>query len=136
MAGESVARLGRILKVQRQLHRAEEWRLAEIEQQIVSLETEQRDLVDALNAESGLEGLFLDATARRIRSLADAARLAEVDRAAQAVRVLETGARLKAAERLMQRAEANARREEEAKDLREIMERLAAHAPGRKAMQP
>lgn len=131
MADDRVVRLGRILKVQQQLHRAEEWRLAEIEQQIASLETDQRELIEALNADNGLEGLFLDATARRIRSLADTARLAEGDRAAQAAKVLETGARLKAAERLMQRAEAQARRDAEASDLREIMERLATQAPGK-----
>ncbi|MDX2202966.1 MAG: hypothetical protein NW223_09455 [Hyphomicrobiaceae bacterium] len=129
MAEDRVDRIRRILKVQQQLHRAEEWRLSEIEQRIASLEADQRDLIAALNAENGLEGLFLDATVRRVKSLAESARVAEGERAEQAGRVLETGSRLKAAERLLQRAEAHARREEEAADLREIMDRLASQAP-------
>lgn len=131
MAEDRVARIGRILKVQQQLHRAEEWRLAEIEQQLQSLETGQQELIDGLNSETGLQGLYMDATVRRIKSLGDAARTAETDRAIQSGRVLETGSRLKAAERLMQRAEADARREEEESQLKEAVERLAAQAPGK-----
>lgn len=131
MADDRVARIGRILKVQQQLHRAEEWRLSEIEQQIAGFETDQRELIDGLNSETGLQGLFLDTTVRRIKSLGDAARAADVERAVQARRVLETGARLKAAERLMQRVEAEARRTAEEQDLREVVERLTSQAPGK-----
>ncbi|RTL67934.1 MAG: hypothetical protein EKK41_16325 [Hyphomicrobiales bacterium] len=131
MAEDRVSRIGRILKVQQQLHRAEEWRLAEIERQLEGFEAEQREIVDALNSESGLQSLFLDASVRRVRSLGDAVRGTEVEREAQSARVLETGSRLKAAERLMQRAESEARREEEDSQLQEAVERIAAQAPGK-----
>jgi hypothetical protein len=131
MAEDRVTRIGRILKVQEQLHRAEEWRLAEIERQLEGFEAEQREIVDALNSESGLQSLFLDASVRRVRSLGEAVRGTEAERQAQSARVLETGSRLKAAERLMQRAESEARREEEDSQLRDAVERLAAQAPGK-----
>jgi hypothetical protein len=131
MAEDRVTRIGRILKVQQQLHRAEEWRLAEIERQLEGFEAEQREIVDALNSESGLQSLFLDASVRRVRSLGEAVRGTEAERQAQSARVLETGSRLKAAERLMQRAESEARREEEDSQLRDAVERLAAQAPGK-----
>ena len=131
MADDRAKRIKRILTVQEQLQRAEEWRLSEIEQRITSLETDQHDLIAGLNSETGLQGLFMDATVRRVKSLQEDARKTSLMRNEQAQRVLETGARLKAAERLLGKAEAEADRIEEESQLREATERLAAQAPGK-----
>ena len=62
-------KIHRILAVQQQLYRIEEWKLADLERTLERLEASQQDLIRALNEDDALQGLFIDATARRLRSL-------------------------------------------------------------------
>jgi len=131
MAQDRATRVRRIVKVQEQLHRLEEQRLAEAQALLDRLRQDEVDLIGLLNAEDGLAGLFMDATVNRLRSISEQLVHADVQRQAQAQKVVETGSRLKAAERLLAEAEREARRESEQKQLVEATERLSWQAPGK-----
>jgi hypothetical protein len=60
----------RILAVQEKLHRLAEWKLARIEEKQAGLSSERQSLVDALNGDDRLQGLFVEAMAKRLAVLA------------------------------------------------------------------
>ncbi len=131
MAQSRADRIRRIVDVQKQLHRAEEWRLGEIQVEVDRIETERHELIALLNSDAGLHGLFMDATVNRLRSLAEQAIQADLQKQQQTQKVIEAGARLKAAERLFERAEREAEREAERMQLQEATERVSWQAPGK-----
>lgn len=135
-AQDRAARITRIVKVQEQLHRAEERALAEIEARRDRLKQDEADLIGLLNSEDGLAGLFMDATVNRLRSISEQLIHVELHRQAQAQRVIETGSRLKAAERLETDALRDARRAQEQAQLVEATERLSWQAPGNIKSRP
>src|SRR5688572_10413862 len=94
------AKIHRILDVQRQLHRIEEWRLADLERALQELAATEQALIHALNEDDALQGLFIDATARRLASIAEEAARVGEEKAAQEQRLLEEAARKVCAERL------------------------------------
>lgn len=122
-------RMQRLLKVQEQLHRIEEWRLAEAQQEHDGIVRDQEELIQSLNADAGLQGLFVDAAARRLRTLAARELESGQVKDAQAQRVLAEGARRGVAERLFAAATREARRAEEESQLQDATERVAAQAP-------
>ena len=63
-------KIERILAVQEKLHRLAEWKLAKIEERQAGLTSERRSLVDALNGNDLLQGLFVEAMAKRLAALA------------------------------------------------------------------
>ena len=90
----------RILDVQLQLHRIEEWRMSELQRRLDGLEAEQRSLIGALNDDDALQGLFLDAMARRLRALAEETTRVGREREAQAARLADHAGRVASARRL------------------------------------
>ena len=62
----------RILVALEQLHRVEQWKMADLERRLAELEQEKVELIGALNDNDALHGLFIDATARRLSSTAEA----------------------------------------------------------------
>lgn len=131
MVQARLQRVERIVRVQQQLHRAEEWKLAEIQAHIDTIERDQQDLIGLLNSDIGLRSLFADTAVKRLRSLAEQSVQAQTQRQIQLHKVIEAGSRLKAAERLLERARRAARRAEEEAQLREATERLSWQAPGK-----
>ena len=129
MAQDRLQRVRRILSVQEQLHKVEQYRLAEVQQHLAHLVQDQRALISSLNAEHGLEGLFMDATVRRLKSLADRERTATLSQDEQEARTREVGAKVGVAQRLFDTAAQQARRAEEADELAQTIERAAAQAP-------
>lgn len=89
----------RILGVQRQMHRMEEWKLAQLEQELAELEASKRDLISALSDDSALHGLFVDAMARYLGSLTERAARVDWQKQDQLPRLIGEAARLKIAER-------------------------------------
>jgi hypothetical protein len=75
-----------------------------------------------------LHGLFLDATVRRLRSVAEEAARLEQQREQQSRKLLASATRLKSAERLLDAAEREAQLELEKKELLDLIEQLAAPA--------
>jgi hypothetical protein len=112
----------RILSVQKQLHRIEELKYAQIQQKLARAETDQLELTQALSEDEALHGLFVDVTVRRLIALRqEAARLGEALKS-QAKALLEHGGRLKNAERLKDDLEVEIRRVDERKELERILE--------------
>jgi hypothetical protein len=117
----------RILAVQRQLYRIEEWKLADLRRRLEDLEAGERGLIGALNEDDALQGLFLDALARRLRVLAEEAAGLGEEAEARTARLLEHAARRLCAERLAETADRRARQAAGKRELADIIERVAAH---------
>jgi CRP-like cAMP-binding protein len=122
----------RMLAVQQQLHRIEEWRLAELRARLDELAADQKELIAALNEDDALQGLFIDSMARRLQSLSEAASATGKDTQLQAVRLLEQAGRLICAERLAKAADLQELRSNEKRDLAEAIERLGDAQASRK----
>ncbi len=118
----------RILEVQEQLHRIEDWRTADLRRKLAELEESQRALICALNEDEALHGLFLDSMARRLRLLAEESAQTAREKEAQENRLLEQGQRLKCAERLSTTADRQATRASTRKELLEIAEQFIVRA--------
>lgn len=118
----------RLLTVQQHLHRIDEWTAADLDQQIADLEEAQVATIETLNSNDALQGLFIDAMARRLRSLAEAADKVRSERELQALRLRDSAVRLASAERLTAVVSAESARETAKNDLREILERYVGSA--------
>ena len=121
----------RILALQQQLHRIEQWRLADLQIREEELAAEQTDLIAALNEDNALQGLFIDSMARRLQSLSDEEAKTGQAKEVQAVHLLDQASRLVCAERLAEAADLEEMRSNEKKELAEAIERLGevAHKP-------
>lgn len=132
--GAQASKIHRILAVQEQMHRIEEWKLADLRVRLEQLATDQKDLIGALNEDNALQGLFIDSMARRLQALSEEASKTGEQTDVQAARLLEQAGRLICAERLAGAADLKELRDGEKKDLAEAIERLfgpAAQASGK-----
>jgi hypothetical protein len=121
-------KIHRILAVQQLLYRIEEWKLADLERTLEQLEVSQREVIGALNEDDALQGLFLDAMARRLRSLGEeASRVCQL-RDEQSVRLLEHGARKVCAERLAETLDRELARAADKTQLLDVIERVVGPA--------
>ena len=118
----------RILAVQQQLYRIEEWKLADLERTLERLEVSQREVIGALNEDDALQGLFLDAMARRLRSLGEEASRVGQQRDEQSARLLEHGARKVCAERLAETLDRQLARAADKTQLLDVIERFGGSA--------
>jgi len=114
----------RILSVQRQLRRLAEGKLVELERREAALLASRTELVGALNEDTALHGLFIEAMARRVRSISG--HIAEVERAkvAQAKHLLEHSSRLKRVERVTFSLDREYQAALERSELAELIDRL------------
>jgi hypothetical protein len=122
------AKIHRILDVQQQLHRIEEWRLADLDRALLALAATEQELIRALNEDDALQGLFLDAMARRLRSLGEEASRVGQQRDEQSARLLEHGARKVCAERLAETLDRELARAGDKRNLLDAIERFIAPA--------
>lgn len=119
---DRVKSLKRILEVQRHLHNVEELKLARLKQQVLQCQSEQRALAAALSEDGALRDLFLDVTARRIKSLQqEESRLAPALEA-QARVLIEHGGRMRNSERLSEELAVEVAREDERRELEQLLE--------------
>ena len=93
----------RILAVRGKLHRLAEWKVATLDREKAEVAIGQSALLDALNRDEALHGLFVEAMARRLTALAREAERIDRAREVQSRRLLEEGLRLKLAERMTER---------------------------------
>jgi hypothetical protein len=114
----------RVVDVQRQLRRMAEVKLAELERRAAALAASRHDLVNALNGDNELHGLFTEAMARRVRSVST--ELAELERVkeAQSKRLLDQTSRLKRAERVASSLEKEYEVELEKRNLADLIDGL------------
>jgi hypothetical protein len=121
-------KIHRMLAVQQQLYRIEEWKLADLERTLERLEVSQREVIGALNEDDALQGLFLDAMARRLRSLGEEASRVGQQREEQSARLLEQGARKVCAERLAETLDRQLARAGDKTQLLDVIERFVGPA--------
>ena len=121
-------KIHRILDVQQQLYRIEEWKLADLERTLERLAASERGVIGALNEDDALQGLFIDAMARRLRSLAEEASRVGQEKEAQAARLLEHAARKICAERLAEAVDRQVVRATDKKLLLDTIERFTGAA--------
>ena len=62
-------KIERILAVQQKLHQLAGWKLARIDEERAGLKSDEQALVEALNGYESLQGLFVEAMARRLAVL-------------------------------------------------------------------
>ena len=115
-------RASRLLDVMKQLHRIEEYRKVEMERRLDELENSQREVIHALNTDDALHGLFVDTTARFLRSLATEAQKVARANDLQAQRLLENTSKVKQAERQKETLDKDERRVEDQTQLQDIIE--------------
>ncbi|HWB45952.1 MAG TPA: hypothetical protein VG900_10975 [Hyphomicrobiaceae bacterium] len=123
-----VKKARRILAVQEQMHRAEEWKLAKLQQRLQQLEAQQREMIGALNQDNALHGLFIDTMAKYLKALTEQA--GEVTRQieVQLPKTIAEAARLKGAERLLRSVSEQVQRTDDRKELLDIVERYLDRA--------
>jgi hypothetical protein len=97
--------------------------MADLQRQLAEVEASQRDLIAALNGDDALQGLFIDAMARRFRALTDESARISAERDAQIARIAEHAARVACAERLSATLGRQAARADEAAQLADSLER-------------
>lgn len=124
---ERAAKARRILAAQQQLHRIEQWKLAELQRELADLTSAQMEIIGALNDSNALHGLFIDTTARRLGTLAEEAERVTRRKDDQSLRTTEHAVRVRASERLEQAVTQELEREREGKELLEVIDQYLAN---------
>lgn len=123
--GDRLDKVRRIKRLQGDLHKLAEWRLAQLAQRERGLAEQQEALVASLNDEDQLHGLFVAAMARRLKTLAGETERVRAMIEAQSGRVLDEAKRLKRADLMAGRVDSDDRREAEKRELLHLIEALA-----------
>lgn len=126
-------KVARILKVQQDMQKLADWRLAMLRREAGELAVAQEEIVAVFNDDDRLHGILIDPMARRLRQLAAEAHRVKVETAAQEHRVLAQTRKLKQTERLLERT---AQEEERARERRELEALLDAVLAKRDASLP
>lgn len=113
----------RLLDVLQQLHRIEEQKKLQLEHRRDELERSQHELISALNSEDALHGLFIDTTAKFLKSLTQEARQVAEARELQSQKLREQATIVKTAERLKHSLEQIVARRGSEKELQDVIER-------------
>ena len=113
-----------MLAAQQQLHRIEQWKMADLQRRLGDLEVSQLELISALNDTNALHGLFIDTMARRLSSLAEEAERVAREKNAQSLKLTDHAGRVRIAERLAEAIALEVQREDERKELLDIVEQV------------
>lgn len=122
----------RLHKVQEQLHRIAEWKLAELQRQITGLQEAQETLIQTLNNDDVLHGLFVESAARRLSNLAkDEERLRQAAKVQTRV-VCDRAMQAKRIERFNEVLSVEGRRAAEKENYLQLLDALASAQASRK----
>jgi hypothetical protein len=113
----------RLLNVLEQLHQIEERKKLELQRRYDELERSQVEVIGALNADDALHGLFVDTTAKFLKSLAQEAQRVAQARQLQSEKLRERATKVKTAERLKDSLEQIEARRGGEKELQDVIER-------------
>jgi hypothetical protein len=116
----------RLLGVQEQLHKMAEWKAAALQRQAAELQQAQAALIEILNDDEMLHGLFVDARSRRLQSLAKEETQVKAAQSAQNKVVFEKAMQVKRTERMVETLTVEHRRAQEKKDYLLLLDRLMA----------
>ena len=109
--------LKRIVKLQTQMRRREEWHLARLEREDHALAQREADLTAFMNAETSVSALMAGSTARRLRNVAEGRARLRDEKVDQTARLLAQQQRLASAEQLCDDIGAMVSRAREDEDL-------------------
>jgi hypothetical protein len=123
MPEQRAKRAKRIHQVLTQLHVIEEQRKLALQRRQDELERSQLEVINALNTEDALHGLFIDATARFLRNLTQEAQRVAEEREVQSRKLLDRATKMKTVERLRETLETSVGRIRQANELQEVIER-------------
>jgi hypothetical protein len=113
----------RLLSVLEQLHDIEEQKKLQLQRRADELDRSQKELISALNSDDALHGMFIDTTARFLKSLAhEAQRVAEAQEL-QAEKLRAQATKMKTAERLSDNLDQMVERVGAEKELQDVVER-------------
>lgn len=113
----------RLLNVLEQLHQIEERKKLELQRRYDELERSQIEVIGALNADDALHGLFVDTTAKFLKSLAQEAQRVAQARELQSEKLRERATKVKTAERLKDSLEQIEARRGGERELQDVIER-------------
>lgn len=123
-ARERLRTLQRIQTVQKQRHRMEEWRMLELARKEQGMRETQEAMLDALNADHPLHGLFLAGLGRRVGTLSREIEEVAARRQSQAGKTLEQARRLKVAEKFVRGARILCEEEERRESFYDYLDRF------------
>jgi hypothetical protein len=115
----------RVLAVQEQLHRLAQWKMAALERAKAENADGQAGLLSALNADTELHGLFIEAMTRRLTALARDAERLERARRVMEEQLSEEGLKLKRTERMTDRVRREDQRGRDKRLFQDLLETLA-----------
>ena len=113
----------RLLNVLGQLHKLEERKKIELQRRHDDLERSQLEVINALNADDALHGLFIDTTAKFLKSLSLEAQRVSEAKTVQTERLRVRATEMKSAERLSDSLEQIVARRGGEKELDDVIER-------------
>jgi hypothetical protein len=113
----------RLLKVLTQLHQIEEHKKLELQRRYQELERSQEEVINALNTDDALHGLFIDTTAKFLQSLTLEAQRVDEARQLQTEKLRQQATKMKTAERLKDSLEQIVARRGGEKELQDVIER-------------
>jgi DNA polymerase/3'-5' exonuclease PolX len=122
-AREHLKSLQRIKAVQKQRHRMEEWRQVRLAHEEQALREAQAKLLDALNSDHPLHGLFLAGLGRRVGAMGRELDSLQASQRQQAVKTLEQARRLKVAEKFVGIAAQSVEEEERRESFYDYLDR-------------
>ncbi len=96
-------KIERVLAVQEQLHRLAQWKMAALDREKAENARGQAGLLSALNDDSLLQGLFIEAMTRRLKALSREAERLERARRVVEEHLSEQALKLKRTERMTDR---------------------------------
>lgn len=120
---EHLKSLQRIKAVQKQRHRMEEWRQVRLAHEERALREAQTKLLDALNSDHPLHGLFLAGLGRRLGAMGRELDSLKASQRQQAVKTLEQARRLKVAEKFVRSAAQSVQEEERRESFYDYLDR-------------
>jgi hypothetical protein len=120
---KSTQRAGRVLTVMKKLHRIEELKKTELQRQLNELRRSEEDILNTLDREDAIHGLFLDNSTRFLRSLANEADRVSQAQQRQSEKILERAGKVKQAEKLHDTLNKRRQRVENDKHLADVVER-------------
>lgn len=116
----------RLLSVQEDLHRIAEWKLARLQHQAEELRQAQESLIQALNDDEALYGLFVEARAKQLQALSGQAGKVREAQEAQEKMVLDRAIQVKRAERRVDALSIEHKRYVEKKDYLALLDNLVS----------
>ena len=113
----------RLVAALKKLHRMEELKKIELQNQLGELKRSEEDIIAGLNREDAMHGLFIDTSSRFLRSLAREAERVSQAKEQQSRKLLDRAGKLRRAEKLRDKASQKNRHTESEKHLAEVIER-------------